>query len=289
MAECRSSGVGNFLEYHSLPNPLKKERGVVSPRYEHTMFCWSPTILLRSFWATINPGELRLYGGEGVLQLYYRFVAGSLAARQHPCLLSSNTCSARNSNKPAKDDHSATNCQQRSFQSCNSKALSTSSKNVRCNDVRLTRHITLSQSQQRQQQPPIPTLTEKTQRWELTTLNPKPHILKKRAGSIFHAETSMVTLPGNPHLTVPAPSLNTACTAMTMNSNSTWQDFSGSNKLSSNGPQMNMFTSSEKHMQQCTTTVISAKTGFQPHSTHQIGATDQNRNTLPAILLPVHY
>ena len=151
MAECRSSGVGNFLEYHSLPNPLKKERGVVSPRYEHTMFCWSPTILLRSFWATtfwatinptillrsfwattfwatINPGELRVYGGEGVLQLYYRFVADSLAARQHPCLLSSNTCSARNSNKPAKDDHSATNCQQRSFQSCNSKALSTTSK-----------------------------------------------------------------------------------------------------------------------------------------------------------------
>ena len=133
MAECRSSGVGNFLEYHSLPNPLKKERGVVSPRYEHTMFCWSPTILLRSFWATtfwatINPGELRVYGGEGVLQLYHRFVADSLAARQHPCLLSSNTCSARNSNKPAKDDHSATNCQQRSFQSCNSKALSTTSQ-----------------------------------------------------------------------------------------------------------------------------------------------------------------
>ena len=222
-------------------------------------------------------------GGEGVLQLYYRFVAGSLAARQHPCLLSSNTCSARNSNKPAKDDHSATNCQQRSFQSCNSKALSTSSKNVRCNDVRLTRHITLSQSQQRQQQPPIPTLTEKTQRWELTTLNPKPHIFKKKSGIDF----SRQNINGN--LTRKPTPDSTRASAMTMNSNSTWQDSSGSNKLSSNGPQMNMFTSSEKHMQQCTTTVISAKTGFQPHSTHQIGATDQNRNTLPAILLPVHY
>lgn len=94
----------------------------------------------------------------------------------------------------------------------------------------------------------------------------------------------MVTLTGNLHPTVPAPCLNTACTAMTMNSNSTWQDSSGSNKLSSNGPQMNIFTSSEKHMQR-TTTVISAKTGFQPHSTRQIGLKDQKRNTLPAILL----
>ena len=27
-------------------------------------------MLLRSFWATINPGKLRVYGREGVLQLY---------------------------------------------------------------------------------------------------------------------------------------------------------------------------------------------------------------------------
>ena len=58
-------------------------------------------------------------------------------------------------------------------------------RNVCCNDVRLTRQITLSQPQQRQQQPPIPTLTEKTQRWELTTLNPKPHIFKKKSGVDF--------------------------------------------------------------------------------------------------------
>ena len=253
------------------------------------MFCWSPTILLRSFWATINPGELRVYGGEGVLQLYYRFVAGSLAADSTPASSQATPAALGTLTSLPRMIIQQQTVNNEAFKAATPKPCLQVQRNVCCNDVRLTRHITLSQPQQRQQQPPIPTLTEKTQRWELTTLNPKPHIFKKRAGSIFHAETSMVTLPGNPHLTVPAPSLNTACTAMTMNSNSTWQDSSGSNKLSSNGPQMNMFTSSEKHTQQCTTTVISAKTGFQPHSTHQIGAKDQNRNTLPAILLPVHY
>ena len=186
-------------------------------------------------------------------------------------------------------------------------------------DVRLTRQITLSQPQQRQQQPPIPTLTEKTQRWELRTLNPKPHILKKSG-----VDFSRRNINGN-FTRKPTPDSTGAfwtqrAPRWQWTPNSTWQDSSGSNNLSSNGHiffagcclgwsraerpsvswtkvletpclqqlkemlnikflQDELFTSSEKHMQQCTTTVISVKTSFQPHSTHQIGAKDQNRNT----------